>query len=133
MLDLTEENKILKQDKEERTHHSEFEIRTLKDANDRYWVQIAELERDFKFSKKELTAAINHINLIEQAVSQRDDKIQELSIENSCLRELLDRESRKEIRSDHTEALLDSNEKTKRATVYSSLKSKQFNLVINKE
>jgi len=71
--------------------------------------------------------------LIEQAVSQRDDKIQELSIENSCLRELLDRESRKEIRSDHTEALLDSNEKTKRATVYSSLKSKQFNLVINKE
>ena len=36
MLDLTEENKILKQDKEERTHHSEFEIRTLKDANDRY-------------------------------------------------------------------------------------------------
>ena len=123
MINVKDENLMLKELNKEGNTQKDYEISRLKEANDRLSKQVITIEQESRILRKDL----NHVKLSmathAQEIEQRDLMIEQFEKENVWLRDKITKLQEKY--NDDSWPITVSAQK-QRATIYSSLKSKEY-------
>ena len=122
LINLREENKIIKVQTSNYSDQKEYELRKIKETNDRLNQQLAIQEQENKLLRKETAFHKSQLSVLEQEWRNYKDTATQMTKENKYLRDTIERLRIKY----NDDTLTITSSKKERNTIYASLRSKEY-------